>query len=117
MPFLKQEFLLSVLVGMLVLAFVHMGTQGKTREDFYQDDAGNVYQQRVPDPVGTASYMKLFLGTVVGVYLLLYMLHSSGSSNSPSLGGGPSLPSIGNGAFDDAIKAALKHIDVGEPTF
>jgi len=104
--FLKNEFLLAVIIGMLVLAFVHIN-----RKDSASDDE----EDRDSSP---ARYMKIFMASVLAVYALLYLL-SSVSLPVTSSGTVPVAPvqqALGSKATD-VVNAMLEHIDLNDPSF
>jgi xanthine/uracil permease len=106
--FVKQNMLIAVLIGMLVLAFTHLGSSSRRYED---PNTG------LPE-TESFSYIKVFVGTVFAVYILLYLINTS---NANTTGGGSS--SVAASTSEDArilahsVDAVLKNIDLSDPKF
>ena len=105
--FKKDEFLLAVLMGLLVLLFVHTGSD-------QQDPADERAQTE-----RSVRYVKVFLGTVVVVYMLLYLLNNSSTSSkvvqvAPQMHGGSMTT---NKILNDSIETLMKNIDLCDPKF
>jgi hypothetical protein len=110
--FLKNEFLLAVVIGMVVLAFVHSGA-GRKRDN---SDAGSSDDS---SNIDSFSYIKIFVGTIIAVYILLYLLNNSSAATN---GGGAILASSNiitddNKILADAMDSVLRNIDLGDPSF
>lgn len=101
----SNELLLAVFIGLVILLFVHVTRRNnQTREE-------NV-------DLTSVEYLRVFLIAVTGAYVFLYMLGSFSSATKPASmsGGGADGPSILVN-LDEAVEAALKQIDVGDPGF
>lgn len=115
--FMKNELLLAVLLGLLVLLFVHTGSESdenRASSSYYHD-------QPVSEANKSIKYIKVFLGTVVVVYILLYLLNSvsraSDKKASAVMVGGGAMDSAASKLLNDSIETLMKNIDLSDPTF
>lgn len=117
--FMKNEFLLAVLLGLLVLLFVHTGSDGEQPTYTYDGQLVQTAQDN-----RSVKYVKLFVGTVVAVYILLYLLSSvsNGSASSAAktivTGGGAAQGDVAAAKLiNDSIDTLMKNIDICDPNF
>lgn len=109
--FVKQNMLIAVLIGMLVLAFTHLGSSSRRYED---PNTG------LPE-TESFSYIKVFVGTVFAVYILLYLINASNANGA--VGGSAAAVATSTTAAQDArilahsVDAVLKNIDLSDPKF
>lgn len=107
--FVKQNMLIAILIGMLVLAFTHLGSSQRTYED---PDTG------IPE-TATFSYLKIFVGTVFAVYILLHLINSTQAGGSSAHAAVRSSSTLlqDTKILSDSVDAVLKNIDLGDPKF
>jgi len=136
--FLRNEFALAIVVGLLILAFVHTSRRSglssqevKHPQDRSMDDPGQADTTKINN-------IKIFLGSAVGAYIILYLFNCVRPSSAASLFGGSgaaqktrdammglqthaanNMTSLASdeALMGDAIETVLRNIDMGEPTF
>ncbi len=104
--FIKKNMLIAILIGLLVLAFTHLGSSHRTYDD---PNTG------APE-TETFSYMKVFIGTVFAVYILLYLINSSSQSDATLLNNNTTAAQDAK-ILAHSVDAVLKNIDLGDPKF
>lgn len=104
--FLKSEFVISAVIAMLVVAFVHASARRRARNEPLATD---------PPP----NLFKVFAVALCASYLIMYLLvgqqqHGGDGPVSP-----PSrrAPLAGGSGIESALKEAMRYIDAGEPDF
>jgi len=131
--FMKNEFLLAVLMGLLVLLFVRNGSSSSEQQDFFNTPTQQQGQQNE-----SIRYIKVFLTTVIIVYVILYLLSTFSEARpaTTQLFGGsaagamPAMSSYGTAMtseianndgtsklLNDSIETLMKNIDINDPSF
>jgi hypothetical protein len=115
--FMRNEFLLAVLMGVLVLMF----TPSQPSSNLYYDDAG----EEATNNGNYIRYLKLFLGTVITVYIILFLLsnYSATQSHTGGAASGSAATTAATGdtntakMLNESIEHLMSNIDLNDPTF
>lgn len=104
--FIKSEFAVSVVIALLVVAFVHVSARRRAREEAPMATG--------PPP----NLFKVFAVALCAAYLIMYLLvgGEGGGRAGPPAAASAAAP-LSGGGIDSALREAMRYIDAGEPDF